>query len=64
MRAGVDARQCFTVTSCSGPFEFALRLPAAAAAAPLPVELEVDRAEPVPPDRRELGLAIQWIEVR
>ncbi|MCC6540574.1 MAG: hypothetical protein IT162_23705 [Bryobacterales bacterium] len=63
MRAG-GAAQCEPVTSCSGPFEFKLPLPGAPPAGTMSVELSVDRALPVPPDRRELGLAIQWIEVR
>lgn len=61
VRAG-EASQCKPVASCSGPFE--LNLPLPSVSGPLPVELAVDRAQPIPPDDRELGLAIQWIEAR
>ena len=55
----------FTIDSCAGSFDFAAPLPAAVRErARFGVTLEVDRAGPIPPDQRELGLAIETLEIR
>jgi len=54
----------FTIDSCGGSFEFAVALPAALAGRPrFTVLLAVDRAGKIPPDTRELGLAIETMEL-
>ena len=61
--AGEPAR--FTIDSCAGSFDFAVPLPPALHGRPrFGVTLEVDRAAPIPPDQRELGLAIELLEIR
>jgi hypothetical protein len=54
----------FTIESCSGSFDFVAPLPAELSGRPrFGLTLEVDRAAAVPPDTRELGLAIETLEV-
>ena len=55
----------FTIDSCAGSFDFAAPLPPSLRGRPrFTVTLSVDRAAVVPPDTRELGLAIETLEVR
>lgn len=55
----------FTIDSCAGSFDFAVPLPEVLSAHQrFGVTLEVDRAIPIPPDQRALGLAIEILEVR
>ncbi len=55
----------FTIDICSGSFDLAMALPAALHGRPrFETVLAVDRAAPVPPDKRELGIAIEAIELR